>query len=72
MLRPASYAVSKWIEPGADARPVIGPVTGTQIAEAGGAALDVQAMLDWARESETNLYFMPIRIDLDDYLGGLL
>ena len=50
MLRPASYAVSKWIEPGADARPVIGPVTGTQIAEAGGAALDVQAMLDWARD----------------------
>ena len=49
MLRPASYAVSKWIEPGADARPVIGPVTGTQIAEAGGAPLDVQAMLDWAR-----------------------
>ncbi|WP_050927981.1 phenylacetic acid degradation bifunctional protein PaaZ [Aestuariivita boseongensis] len=50
MLRPASYAVSKWIEPGADARAVIGPVTGQPIAEAGGAALDVQAMLDWARD----------------------
>ncbi len=50
MLRPASYAVAKWIEPGAQARPVIGPVTGTQIAEAGGAPLDVQAMLDWARD----------------------
>ena len=49
MLRPASYAVAKWIEPGTDARAVIGPVTGTQIAEAGGAPLDVQAMLDWAR-----------------------
>ncbi len=49
MLRPASYAVFKWIEPGPDARPVIGPVTGHQIAEAGGAPLDVQAMLEWAR-----------------------
>ncbi len=50
MLRPASYAASQWIEPGADARPVIGPVTGQQIAEAGGAPLNVQAMLDWARD----------------------
>ncbi len=50
MLRPASYAVSKWMGPGPDAQPVIGPVTGTQIAEAGGAPLDVQAMLDWARD----------------------
>ncbi len=49
MLRPASYAMAKWIEPGADARPVHGPVTGALIARAGGAALDVQGMLDWAR-----------------------
>lgn len=49
MLRPASYAMARWVGPGADARAVHGPVTGEQIAEAGGAALDVQGMLDWAR-----------------------
>ncbi|MBK0325695.1 phenylacetic acid degradation bifunctional protein PaaZ [Rhodobacteraceae bacterium F11138] len=49
MLRPASYAAGKWIEPGAEARAVHGPVTGEQIAMAGGAPLDVQAMLDWGR-----------------------
>lgn len=49
MLRPASYAMAKWVEPGADARAVIGPVTAKQIALAGGAALDVLGMLDWAR-----------------------
>lgn len=49
MLRPASYANNQWIAPGAQARAVYGPVTGKQIAQAGGAPLDVQAMLDWAR-----------------------
>jgi oxepin-CoA hydrolase / 3-oxo-5,6-dehydrosuberyl-CoA semialdehyde dehydrogenase len=49
MLRPASYAMAKWIEPGDQARAILGPVTGKQIAQAGGAPLDVQAMLDWAR-----------------------
>ena len=49
MLRPASFAAARWIEPGRDARAIHGPVTATQIAEAGGAPLDVQAMLDWAR-----------------------
>ncbi len=49
MLRPASYAAGKWIEPGAAARAVHGPVRGDVIARAGGAALDVQGMLDWAR-----------------------
>ncbi|SFU02672.1 phenylacetic acid degradation bifunctional protein PaaZ [Sedimentitalea nanhaiensis] len=49
MLRPASYGMAKWIEPGADARAVHGPVTGALIARAGGAPLDVQGMLDWAR-----------------------
>ncbi|WP_424985721.1 phenylacetic acid degradation bifunctional protein PaaZ [Microbulbifer sp. S227A] len=49
MLRPASYAIGKWIEPGAESRAVHGPVTGDQIAMAGGAALDVQGMLDWGR-----------------------
>lgn len=49
MLRPASYAMAHWIEPGSAAQPVISPVAGEQIALAGGAPLDVQGMLDWAR-----------------------
>ena len=49
MLRPASYAKAQWIEPGDQARAIHGPVTGKQIAQAGGAPLDVQGMLDWAR-----------------------
>ena len=51
MLRPASYAMSQWVEPGQAARAIHGPVTGTQIAQAGGAPLDVQGMLDWARDT---------------------
>ncbi|MEX0281542.1 MAG: phenylacetic acid degradation bifunctional protein PaaZ [Arenibacterium sp.] len=49
MLRPASFANARWIAPGADARAIHGPVTGDKIAVAGGAELDVQGMLDWAR-----------------------
>jgi oxepin-CoA hydrolase/3-oxo-5,6-dehydrosuberyl-CoA semialdehyde dehydrogenase len=49
MLRPASYAMAHWIAPGKDARAINGPVTGELIAQAGGAPLDVQGMLDWAR-----------------------
>ncbi len=49
MLKPASYAIGKWIGPGAESRAVHGPVTGAQIAMAGGAALDIQGMLDWGR-----------------------
>ena len=49
MLRPESFAAGKWIAPGAGARGVFGPVTGEQIAVAGGPAPDAQAMLDWAR-----------------------
>ena len=49
MLKPASYAMAKWIAPGTDARVIHGPVTGSQIAEAGGASLDIQGMLDWSR-----------------------
>lgn len=37
--------------PGASARRINGPVTGAQIAEAGGAPMDMQGMLDWAREA---------------------
>jgi methylenetetrahydrofolate reductase (NADPH) len=28
--------------------------------------------LEWARDTETNVYFMPIRIDLSEYMTGLL
>ncbi len=51
MLKPASYAVAKWIGPGEGARDIHGPVTAEKIAVAGGAPLDVQAMLDWARNT---------------------
>ena len=49
MLRPESFAAGHWIAPGAGALPIVGPVSGAEIAHAGGAALDVQGMLDWAR-----------------------
>ncbi|MFK7751636.1 MAG: phenylacetic acid degradation bifunctional protein PaaZ [Sedimentitalea sp.] len=49
MLRPASYAQGVWVEPGAGARVIHGPVTGAEIAVAGGAPLDVEGMLNWAR-----------------------
>lgn len=49
MLRPASFAIGQWVDPGSDARAVHGPVDGAKIAMAGGAPLDVQRMLDWAR-----------------------
>lgn len=51
MLRPASYAKGQWISPGADARAILGPVTGAAIAEAGGAPLDVKGMLTFARDT---------------------
>jgi methylenetetrahydrofolate reductase (NADPH) len=28
--------------------------------------------LSWARAAEANLYFMPIRVDLETWLGGIL
>jgi hypothetical protein len=28
--------------------------------------------LAWARAGGTNLYFMPIRVDLETWLGGIL
>jgi oxepin-CoA hydrolase / 3-oxo-5,6-dehydrosuberyl-CoA semialdehyde dehydrogenase len=49
MLRPHSYACGRWIAPGETATDITGPVTGQVIAKAGGAALDMQAMLDHAR-----------------------
>ncbi len=49
MLRPHSYACGAWTPPGDAATDIIGPVTGQVIARAGGAPLDMQAMLDHAR-----------------------
>jgi oxepin-CoA hydrolase/3-oxo-5,6-dehydrosuberyl-CoA semialdehyde dehydrogenase len=49
MLTPESYACGQWIAPGEGATDIIGPVTGTPIARAGGAPLDMQAMLEFAR-----------------------
>ncbi|MDJ0822768.1 MAG: phenylacetic acid degradation bifunctional protein PaaZ [Paracoccaceae bacterium] len=51
MLTPHSYACDRWIAPGAEAREIIGPVSATPIARAGGAALDFAAMCDHARQA---------------------
>lgn len=49
MLKPESFIAGNWIAPGTNAAPIIGPVTATEIAIAGGASLDTQAMLHYAR-----------------------
>lgn len=45
----SSYAAGQWVKPGAGARNIASAVTGEVIASAGNDALDVQAMLDHAR-----------------------
>ncbi len=45
-----SFAAGRWIAPGSGARAIAGAVTGEVIADAGNDALDVQAMLTWARD----------------------
>ena len=45
-----SFAAGEWVAPGAGARPIESAITGEVIAEAGNNALDVQAMLDHARD----------------------
>jgi oxepin-CoA hydrolase/3-oxo-5,6-dehydrosuberyl-CoA semialdehyde dehydrogenase len=49
MLKPESFIAGNWIAPGAAATPIVGPVTATEIALAGGASLDTDAMLHHAR-----------------------
>ncbi len=44
-----SFAAGEWIAPGAGARPIASAITGEVIAEAGNDALDVQGMLEYAR-----------------------
>ncbi len=45
----SSFAAGQWIAPGAGARNIASAITGEVIATAGNDALDVQAMLDYAR-----------------------
>ncbi len=45
----SSFAAGHWIAPGAGARHIASAITGEVIATAGNDALDVQAMLDYAR-----------------------
>ena len=49
MLEPHSFAAGNWIAPAKDATILHSPVTGDVIARAGGAALDFQGMIDWAK-----------------------
>lgn len=49
MLEPHSFAAGQWVAPAKDAAILNSPVTGAVIARAGGAALDFQKMIDWAK-----------------------
>ncbi|MGI9369276.1 MAG: phenylacetic acid degradation bifunctional protein PaaZ [Ruegeria sp.] len=46
----SSFAVGEWIAPGSGARTIASAITGQPIATAGNSALDVQAMLNFARD----------------------
>ena len=46
----SSFAAGEWIAPGAGARDIASAIDGAVIASAGNSALDVQAMLDHARD----------------------
>ena len=46
-----SFAAGRWVAPDASARPIENAVTGQVMARAGNASLDVQAMLDHARNT---------------------
>jgi oxepin-CoA hydrolase / 3-oxo-5,6-dehydrosuberyl-CoA semialdehyde dehydrogenase len=50
LLDISSFAAGQWIAPGAGARNIASAVTGAPLAQAGNDALDVQAMLSYARE----------------------
>ncbi|MCX7558321.1 phenylacetic acid degradation bifunctional protein PaaZ [Sulfitobacter sp. F26204] len=50
MLDVQSFASGQWIAPGAGSRTIASAITGDLIARAGNDALDVQAMLAYARE----------------------
>ena len=50
LLDVSSFAAGEWIAPGAGARNIASAVTGAPLARAGNDALDVQAMLSYARD----------------------
>lgn len=47
----SSFAAGQWVAPGAGARTIASAITGAPIASAGNDALDVLAMLDYARNT---------------------
>ncbi|WP_282182913.1 phenylacetic acid degradation bifunctional protein PaaZ [Aliiroseovarius marinus] len=49
LMKVSSFAAGQWIAPGANARPIASAITGLPLAEAGGANLDMQKMIDYAR-----------------------
>ena len=49
LMKVSSFAAGQWIAPGANARPIASAITGLPLAEAGGADLDMQKMIDYAR-----------------------
>jgi len=49
LLEVKSFAAGEWVTPDANARAIENAVTGEQLGRAGNDALDVQAMLDYAR-----------------------
>ncbi len=51
MLDIQSYVAGQWIAPGAGAHTITSAITGEEIAQAGNDALDVQAMLGFARDT---------------------
>ncbi|GAA6189764.1 phenylacetic acid degradation bifunctional protein PaaZ [Litorivita sp. NS0012-18] len=51
LLEVKSYAAGKWVAPDATARSIENAVTGEALGRAGNDALDVQAMLDYARDT---------------------
>ncbi|MCI5095927.1 MAG: phenylacetic acid degradation bifunctional protein PaaZ [Rhodobacteraceae bacterium] len=51
ILEVSSFAHGEWIAPGAGARNIANAITGEVMASAGNDALDVQAMLDYARNT---------------------
>ncbi|MCL6283749.1 phenylacetic acid degradation bifunctional protein PaaZ [Ruegeria sp. 2012CJ41-6] len=50
LMQVSSYAAGTWIAPGGGARRIDSAITGQPLAEAGNDALDVQAMLAYARD----------------------
>jgi len=46
----ASFASGEWIKPDESARSIASAITGEEIARAGNSKLDVQSMLEYARE----------------------